>query len=229
MPGELSCPWSTPIKAGDFVSASISVRVLSTNRFGLRFLERDDFSGPTAGYHFKQVTIDDAVVWEEDVAGGSNTWKTIVVDVTRWVQGKTNATLGFRLLDKKGVSNFGVHWRVKDLKPEGLQPLATLTEPQRWKVDRRGPFTAGFGSPQQTNKRNLHIPFIVMNAVSVDEFRLRHGDPASPQRIAEWLRMCLQTWRDGQCDGVVTYCLDKGSDSQVFPLTRSLFGEFRTK
>jgi hypothetical protein len=122
-----------------------------------------DFTGPTAGYHFKQVTVDDAVVWEEDAAGGSNVWKTVEIDVTRWLQGKTNATLAFRLFEKKGVSNFGVHWRVKDLQPEGLQPLASLTESQRWKVDRHGPFTAGFGNPEQSGKRNFHIPFIVQS------------------------------------------------------------------
>ena len=71
--------------------------------------------------------------------------------------------------------------------------------------------------------------FIVMTAGSADEFRLRHGDPASPERIADWLRMSLQAWRDGQCDGVVTYCLDKRPESRVFPLAQKLFGEFRTK
>jgi hypothetical protein len=104
MPGELSCPWNTATKAGDFVSATIPMHVLSTNRVGLSILERDDFSGPTSGYHYKQITINDVVVWEEDVAGGSNAWKTVEMDVTRWIQGKTNATLAFRLFDKKGVS-----------------------------------------------------------------------------------------------------------------------------
>jgi hypothetical protein len=227
MPGELSCPWNAPTQAGDFVSAGIPIRVVSTNQVSLRFVERDDFTGPTAGYHFKQVTIDGVVVWEEDVARGSNAWKTVEVDVTRWVEGKINPTLAFRLFDKKGVSNFGVRWRVRDLKPVGLETLANLDEAQWWRVERHGPFTAGFGSPVQTDKRNIHIPFIVMTAGSADEFRLRHGNPASPERIAEWLRMCLQTWRHGQCDGVVTYCLDKGPESAVFPLARKLFHETR--
>ncbi len=76
---------------------------------------------------------------------------------------------------------------------------------------------------------NFHIPFMVMTAASADEFRLRHADPANPQRIAEWLRMCLQTWRDGQCDGVVTYWLDKRPESEVFPLAQKLFRDFRAE
>ena len=67
-----------------------------------------------------------------------------------------------------------------------------------------------------------------MTAGSVEEFRLRHDDPASPQRMADWLRMCLQARRDGKCDGVVTYCLDKGAHSEFFPLAAKLFHDYRS-
>jgi hypothetical protein len=70
-------------------------------------------------------------------------------------------------------------------------------------------------------------PFISMTAGDAQEFRQRHGDPASPERIADWLRVSLQAWRDGRCDGVVTYCLDKSPRSTTFPLAQKLFREFR--
>lgn len=228
MPGELSCPWNTATKAGHYVSASIPVRVLFPNRPRLRFAERDDFTGPTAGYHFKQVTVDGTVVWEEDVAGGTTGWRLVDLDLGERVAGKANVTLAFRLFDKRGVSNFGVHWRVKDLHAEGLQPGSLSPQSPEWKVDKRGPLVAGFGLPPAAEQREFHIPFIVMTAASPDEFRMRHGDPANPERIAQWLRLSLQAWREGQCDGVVTYCLDKGAESQVFPLARRLFGEYRS-
>jgi hypothetical protein len=38
--------------------------------------------------------------------------------------------------------------------------------------------------------------------------------------------MCLEARRDGKCDGVVTYCLDKQPQSLTFPLARKLFAEF---
>jgi hypothetical protein len=75
--------------------------------------------------------------------------------------------------------------------------------------------------------RRFHIPFVSMTAGAEDEFRLRHGDPATPERIAEWLRMSLQAWKDGKCDGVVTYCLDKRPQSRTFSLAKTLFREFR--
>lgn len=66
-----------------------------------------------------------------------------------------------------------------------------------------------------------------MTAGAEREFGQRHGDPATPERIAEWLRMSLQAYKDGKCDGVVTYCLDKRQQSRPFPLAQKLLGEFK--
>ena len=227
MPGELSFPWSTQSQPGDFVLASQSATVLAGGRQRLRFRERDDFTAATAGYHFKQLLVNDTVVWEADVAGGTNAWAEVMVDVTAAAQGKTNLTLAFRLLDKKGVSNFGVRWQVKDLQAEGLKLAAGLDQPQQWQVSQRGVFECGFGDRIRPPERRFHVPFIVMTAGDASEFRLRHGDPASPERIAEWLKFCLQAWREGKCAGVVTYCLDKQPHSRIFELARDLFDQYR--
>lgn len=226
-PGEFSCPWNTPTREGDFVMASQSVKVLPAEHYRLHLRERDDFTGPTSGYHFKQLLVDGTVVWEEDVAGGSKTWRQRTVDITERVRGKTNVTVAFRLLDKKGVSNFGVRWRLSDLRADGLQPGADFSEPQKWKVSQQGAFETGFGGAVKSGGRRFHIPFISMTAADVGEFRQRHGDPATPQRIAEQLRLSLGVWQDGKCDGVVTYCLDKRAASQTFPLAQKLFREFQ--
>jgi hypothetical protein len=226
-PGQLGCPWNTPTSAGDFASAELPVSVLSSNRHQVRFRGQDDFTGPTDGYHFKQLLVDGVVVWEEDVAGGISAWQDIQVDVTSQVLGKTNVTLAFRLLDKKGVSNFGVHWRLRDLRTEGLHPPADLNEPRLWRLHQRGPLEAEFGQTDAGSKRHYHFPFVVMTAGDAGEFRQRHGDPDSPERIAKWLRMSLQAQTDGQCDGVVTYCLDKSPQSTIFPLAQRLFQEFK--
>ena len=65
-----------------------------------------------------------------------------------------------------------------------------------------------------------------MTAGDKHEFRMRHGSPATAERIAEQLRISLQAWRDGKCDGVVTYCLDKRPQSQTFPPVQKLFQQF---
>jgi hypothetical protein len=223
---ELSCAWDTPSRAGDFVSATVSARVQSAGRYVLRFREQDDFTGPTSGYHFKQLLVDNEVVWEEDVAGGQTGWQEREVELTKFVAGKTAVTVSFRLFDKQGVSNFGVRWRLRELRPEGVQLAATLGEPSKWRVQRQGVLEAGFGGALNQGAGRFHIPFIVMTAGQAGEFRLRHGDPASPERIVEWLRTCLIARREGRCDGVVTYCLDKDPQSLTFPRVQRLFKEF---
>jgi hypothetical protein len=130
LPCELSFPWSTPSQAGDFVQASQSAAVSPSGPYSIRFRERDDFTAATAGYHFKQLLVNESVVWEADVAGGTNAWDRVAVDVTSAIQGKTNVTLAFRLLDKKGVSNFGLRWLVADLQVEGLTLAAGLDHPE---------------------------------------------------------------------------------------------------
>jgi hypothetical protein len=191
----------------------------------LRFRERDDYDGHTAGYHFKQLLVNGKVLWEEDVAGGTNDWREVGVDLAGRLQ-ETN-TVAFRLLDKKGVGNFGVRWRVADLRADGLKASASLEAPGEWNVEQRGLFEAGFGAAILKGPPRFHVPLIVMTAAQPIEFKLRHGEPASPERISQWLRICLDAMRDKKCDGVVTYCLDKGAGSPVFPLVQRSFRELK--
>ena len=226
--GEFNCPWSTPSQAGDFVMASQTVKVVSAERPAeIRFREQDNFTKSAAGYHWKQLLVDDAVVWESDVTGGALATQEIAVDVTRQVAAKTHVTIAFRLFDKKGVSNFGVLWRVDDVQFHGLQLAENLAQPHTWQVTRHGPLTTSFGPLARPAQRQFHIPLVVMTAGDAGEFRSRHGDPASPERIADWLRMALHEWRAGRCEGVVTYCLDKRPNSQTFAPAQKLFHEFR--
>ncbi len=66
-----------------------------------------------------------------------------------------------------------------------------------------------------------------MTAGAQYEFRMRHGEPASPERVADWVRTCLQAWRDGRCDGVVTYCLNLRPGNPFFTAVEKEFREFR--
>jgi hypothetical protein len=226
VPGELSFPADTASRAGDFIQASQTAFIYPNRPVRVRFRERDDYTGPTAGYHCKQLLVNGKVVWDEDVAGGSNAWREVSVDLTPEARDQTDLTLAFRLWDKKGVANFPVHWQVKDLQGEGLDLAAGLDLPKLWEVSRRGDFQAGFGRGLKPARHRFHIPFIVMTAGQATEFRHRHGDPASPERMAAWLRFCLEAWRAGKCDGVATYCLDKRPGSRIFDLASELFGHY---
>lgn len=223
---ELSFPPGTGSRSGDFVSASQSARVTPGASHRLRFRERDDFTGPTAGFHFKQLLVDGAVAWEADVAGGPRGWHEVDLDLAPLVRGKDRVTLAFRLLERKGVSNFGVRWHLANLRAEGLEPAADLTNPAAWETSRQGAFALGFGKAAVPGPRRFHVPFYAMTAASLGEFRDRHGDPATPDRVARQLRLSLDAWREGKCDGVVTYCLDKRTESPTFAPIQALFREY---
>lgn len=222
-PGEISYPWGQPSKAGDFFMASQQAKVGAGDKLMIHFQEKDDFTAPTMGYHFKQLLVNDEVAWEDDIGGGEKGAKEVTVDLTSLVKGKSEITLAFRILEKKGVSNFGFRWQVRNLRTEGLTLAADISEPEKWQVTQKGAFETGFGPATKKPAHNFHIPFIVMTSGQASEFLMRHGTPASPERMAEWVSMCLDAWRDGKCDGVVTYCLDKRPGSRVFDLSRDLF------
>jgi hypothetical protein len=222
---EFIFPSSTSSKSGDFVSASQPGVMTSKNGATIWFREREDYVGPTSGYHFKQLLVNGKVAWEEDVAGGTNGWREVKVELPP-ITNNSNVEVTFRLMDKKGVGNFGMRWELAELRTEGLQLGASLAEPARWLLQRRGAFEAGFGESLSKARGRWHLPFVVMTAGQESEFRLRHGDPASPERRAEWLRMCMGALREGKCNGVVTYCLEKEPGSRMFNLAQKVFGEY---
>lgn len=223
---ELSYPWGVASRPGDFIQASQKASVEAAERYQVSFREVDDFTAKTAGYHFKQLLVNGEVVWEEDVAGGEPKAKAVTVDVSAQVKGKSSVELAFRILDKQGVANFGLSWQLSDLQAVGLKLAAGLKDTRSWAVKRQGAFETGFGAEPKPGRHRFHVPYVSMTAAVAYEFRMRHGDPASPERMTEWLRLSLQAWKERKCDGVVTYCLEKQPDSRVFPLARDLFHQF---
>lgn len=95
---------STPDEYGQWAT----LITLPAGAATLRFHCADDFLGPTAGYHFLQVYLDDEVLWERDVAGGSMELQAAEVELA----GEGAHRLAFRLQEKKLVTNFPVRVRI---------------------------------------------------------------------------------------------------------------------
>jgi hypothetical protein len=103
----LFVPAGVRTKPGDNVSATQIIHPDGSGSYSLSFRTMDE--GPNlAGYHFKQVLIDDRVVWEQDVAKNTanGQWEEVVLDLTPYLAGKTSANLTIRFYEKNGVSNF---------------------------------------------------------------------------------------------------------------------------
>ncbi len=91
-----------------------AIVTLAAGRSEFVFSAADDFTGPTAGYHFLQCLVDGEVVWEQDVAGGGMLPREVRVAVDRPRAGP--ASLAFRFSQKKLVTNFGVRAWIADVR-----------------------------------------------------------------------------------------------------------------
>jgi hypothetical protein len=225
-PNVLSCPARTLTRPGDYVVALQSAKVLPSDHYTVSFSEKDDYTGSAAGYHFKQFMVDGVVAWEKDVAGGTSSWQQVSIDISEQTLGKTNLTLGFRLVDRKAVSNFAVRWSLHNLAADGLQPQADLSEPEKWQVGSQGALAAGFGDAIRGLGR-YRLPFLVMETGDTSTFRSQHGDPVTPDRIHQFFSTSFSAWQAGLCDGVVTYCLEKSPQSKFYSRARKMFWSYQ--
>ena len=205
----ISYPWRTRSTPGDAAEITQAAVVEPGDRYIVQFRQKDDYVGPTAGYHFKQILIDGEAVWEEDVAQGSSDWVEVTRDVTPQVKGKHQVALTLRVMDKKGVSNFGVRASWADLTTVGLAlSEGDLRSQEGWTTQRRGPWTVEF-EPERGGAGRFHIPLVVMTAANARQYEKRWGKEGTSERIRDKVQMALDAMRDGECEGVVTYCLNK--------------------
>jgi len=65
-------------------------------------------------------------------------------EVNRQTRGKAHVALTFRLLDKKGVSNFGVRWIWQTCRRSIWSLPPTSGKPEKWQAGHQGVLEAGF-------------------------------------------------------------------------------------
>ena len=157
---DLMVPSETPTSAGDFVSATQTVRIdPHAASHELRFSEQDSYPVGTAGYHFKQLLVNGRTVWSQDVAADpALAWTERVVDLTPYVKRASRATIAFRLFDEKGVRNFGVRMSIGGMSANGLTvENADFTQKTGWSFLRQGPGAAQFGYHVCDPDRDRHV------------------------------------------------------------------------
>ena len=221
---ELRFPWGVRSASGDFVSATQRATIGPGSGATLRFRERDDYTGATSGYHRKQVLLDSLVVWDEDVAGGSPGWREVALPIASPGGSRRDAEVTFRLYEAQGVHNFGVRWWIEDLRGEGIALRGDTRHPEAWKASRRGAGFTSFGPAPPSAPAARRLPLVVMIAATPSQDEKRYGAPSSPARILAHLDDCLSAAREGWCDGVVTFCLDKTPGSALFDSVRVRYG-----
>lgn len=220
----ITYPFDTPSHAGDFGSLNRSVLVTDAKRASITFHVEDDFRGPTAGYHIMQLQVGDRVVWEKDVAGQGD--GDVAVDLSNVVTTGQRSQIRFGVVDKKGVSNFGVRVRFSGFKTTGLRvEHGELDSERGWKPGCHGAFKAAF-EPKYVGNQRHHVPLIVMPSGSQSEYVQRFHEEATPERVAGRVRVALELAAQHKVEGVVTYCLNKRQGSKTFDAVRDEYKKF---
>ncbi|MET8249246.1 hypothetical protein ABZV31_35675 [Streptomyces sp. NPDC005202] len=119
----LFLPAGVPTQSGGYAEAAQTVTVDPDGPHRIRFQQDDTYynGGVPTGYHLKQLLVDGQVVWQQDAAlDEAGSYKTVEVDLDPYVEGKTSATIAFRLYEAKGVTNFWVDTLIDDVEPTGL-------------------------------------------------------------------------------------------------------------
>ena len=131
-----SFPGDARSEPGQFVSAGVEVDIPRSGPAELSFGFSDTFTGPTAGYHFAEVLVGETVLFERDVAGGTDRPESVRLDIRKAVPQGGRVVVTFRLGDRKTVTNFPITVRFMDpvMKTacgrRKLLPMAAIEPPE---------------------------------------------------------------------------------------------------
>ncbi|OUS68207.1 hypothetical protein B1748_34485 [Paenibacillus sp. MY03] len=117
----ISYPAATPGAAGIYAELSQMVAVTAGSSSSVSFKIKDDYTAGVSGYMYKQLLIDDVVVWQQDVAGQTTNWQTVNVNLSPYLTGKTTAKLSLRLKIANAVTYFPVTTTWDDIVPTGFK------------------------------------------------------------------------------------------------------------
>jgi hypothetical protein len=115
--------YNIPTKKGDYVEASQKVRLdPGVGSYRISFRQMDSRTQSAAKrYHIKQFLIDGRVVWQKDVAkDGKKKRYKVSLNLTKYLKGKSSATIAFRLYEKRGVGNYTVKVTFGKIRTRGF-------------------------------------------------------------------------------------------------------------
>lgn len=101
---KISLPSQTPTNSTEFGAACQDIIASESGIAVLVFDVKDSHTANSSGYHYKQVVINDNIVWEDDAAGDEG-WQHVEIPVGL---NKGSNRLNLRVYEKKGVGNFRV-------------------------------------------------------------------------------------------------------------------------
>lgn len=107
---------------------------VTTKKLTLRHQDQYEATLRTAGYQILQVLLDATVVWHRDLATDPrHSWRSITLDLSQRLAGKTSVRLAFRLQHPKGVTNYPIDLGIDDVTATGFAVAdGGFEQPGRW-------------------------------------------------------------------------------------------------
>jgi hypothetical protein len=114
--------YGIPTKKGDYVEASQTTKVdPNANQYTISFWMKDDrHQSNPKDFHMKQFLVNGQVVWYRDVTKDGEKRYKVSLDLTKYLRGKSSATIAFRLYEKRGVGNYTVEVTFGAIRAHGF-------------------------------------------------------------------------------------------------------------
>ncbi len=207
-------PRRTPSQAGDRGSIFADLRVIDPAASTVSFYWDNDNRTEEKGYHMAFVRINGATVWQTDTAGDSED-HVIEISLARYARKDPRVRVEIGVVDVKAVGHYPLHVKFDDIRVTGCDTPSEMASERLWSKKVAGAFEVEL-LPASTQTGRFKIPMIIMPAGEAVQHEKRYPDPGTPRNVAARTRIGLDLMREGRVQGVVTYCLPKEKDKDIF-------------
>jgi hypothetical protein len=211
----------TSSRAGDKGSIVTELRVVDPANASVSFYWDSGDHGDNHGYHMAFVRVDGRLIWQTDTAelAGDGGDRVVDLDLSRVVRRGEDARIEIGIVERKGVSKYAVTARFDDIRLTGFDTRGEMVSERSWKKRTAGAFQVNI-YPAASERRELHLPMILMPAGEAEQHEKRYPEAGTPRNIARKVAMSLDLVRDGRVEGVVTYCLPKEPGDPIYDAVR---------
>ena len=212
----ITYPSNAPSRPGDFAGITQTFKVPVDTidpilRFKVRdnYISREDTTG--RGYHFKQVLIEDNIVWEDDVAGDEGNLE-VSINIKEFISksNRTHVNLTIRVYEKNGVSNgpITVWWTNVSITNVSIYN-PNFEEVGGWEYTEKNPFWRVNYIEIKPND----LALIVMIYAGGPGGATIGGVMPTTEYLRDAMINVHTTMEEGASDGIMTYCLYKGGEN----------------
>ena len=188
-------------------------------RASLSFYWDTDNRTETRGFHMAFVRINGTRVWQTDTAGDTED-RVIEVGLEKFARKDRTVHVEIGVVDVRGVSHYPLAVKIDDIRVTGCDTAGEMTSERLWRPTVAGAFEVRV-LPASKETGRFSIPMIVMPSGEAVQHEKRYPDRGTPRNIAARTRIGIDLMLEGRVQGVVTYCLPKEKEADIFDAVKA--------